>query len=135
MTKTSSVSNGHFGYDLIRNHVLSDILGAHEDDILYWAGKSLARKFPLSSLAEAPDFFHQADFGKLSLEKNSRHEAVYSLSPLSSGGRCFKLEAGFLAEQKQNIDGFVTEAYEEPHPKKKMVRITLKWDLKDKVEE
>ena len=133
MTKTVSVPNGHFGYDLIRNHVLSDILGSHEAEILYWAGKSLARKFPLGSLDEAPAFFKNAGFGNLSLEKASKHEAVYSLSPLTLDGYCFKLEAGFLAEQKQKIDGFVTEAYEEPHPKKKMVRITLKWDIKDKV--
>ena len=36
-----------FGYELIRDHVLASILGKHEKDILYWAGKDLARKFPL----------------------------------------------------------------------------------------
>ena len=28
-----------FGYEIIRDHVLSNILGKHENEILYWAGK------------------------------------------------------------------------------------------------
>ena len=36
-----------FGYELMRDFLLPTILGKHEKDILYWAGKDLARKFPL----------------------------------------------------------------------------------------
>ena len=132
MTVKESELNQDFGYELIRDHVLSEILGQHEADILYWAGKSLARKFPLFTLDEAPDFFEQAHFGQLALEKAGKDESVYTLVPCHIENRCFKLEAGFLAQQKQKIDGFLTEAYEEVFLKKNVVRITLKTDLREK---
>lgn len=133
MTATDTEFNGQFGYEIIRDHVLPDILGQNEADILYWAGKSLARKFPLFTLDEASDFFRQANFGELAVEKTAKDEIVFLLKPTKIDQRCFKLEAGFLAQQKQKIDGFVTEAFEEVFDKKMQVRITLKWDLRDKV--
>ncbi|MBB5180693.1 hypothetical protein HNQ44_002122 [Planomicrobium koreense] len=133
MTVTDTDFNGKFGLEVLREHVIPDILGRHQPDILYWAGKSLARKFPLASLDEAPDFFRQAGFGELKLERSAKGETVLHLAAPGLEHRCFKLEAGFLAQQKQNIDGFMTEAYEEPLGKKKGVRITLKTDLRDKV--
>ena len=125
--------NEHFGYEIIRDHVLSDILGKNETEILYWAGKSLARKFPLYTLDEAPDFFFEANFGELTLEKSGKDETVYLLKPVKTENRCFKLEAGFLAQQKQKLGGYLTEAYDELIPKKKLVRIILKTDLREKV--
>ena len=133
MTVTDTDFNSQFGLEVLRNHVIPDILGRHEADILYWAGKSLARKFPLAALDEAPDFFRQALFGELKIERSSKGETVLYLAAVGTEPRCFKLEAGFLAQQKQNIDGFMTEAFEEPLGKKKGVRITLKTDLRDKV--
>lgn len=131
MTVSDTEFNGQFGYEIIRDYVLPDILGEHEADILYWAGKSLARKFPLFTLDEAADFFRQASFGELTLQSSGKDELIFSLVPTKAEQRCFKLEAGFLAQQKQKIDGFVTEAYDEVSVKKKKVRITLKWDLRD----
>lgn len=128
--KEPEISN-HFGYEIIRDYVLSDVLGKHESDVLYWAGKSLARKFPLFSLDEASDFFVEAGFGELVLEKTGKSETVFVLHPMKVDNRCFKLEAGFLAQQKQKIGGFLTEAYDEVLPKKKIVRITLKTDLRE----
>lgn len=133
MTAKEPEINEQFGYEIIRDYVLSDILGKHENDILYWAGKSLARKFPLYSLEEAADFFSQAKFGDLVTEKSAKDEMVFVLTPLKTENRCFKLEAGFLAQQKQKIGGFLTEAYEEVIPKKNLVRITLKTDLREQV--
>lgn len=132
MTVTNTDFNGQFGYEILRDHVIPDILGRHEQDILYWAGKSLARKFPLTSLDAAQDFFQHANFGVLKLERTTRSEMVYHLAAPGPEQRCYKLEAGFLAQQKQNIDGFMTEAFEESLGKKKGVRITLKTDLRDK---
>ncbi|WP_033544089.1 YslB family protein [Planococcus sp. CAU13] len=133
MTAKEPEITDHFGYEIIRDYVLSDVLGQHESDVLYWAGKSLARKFPLFSLDEAADFFVEAGFGELALEKAGKDETVFVLRPLKVESRCFKLEAGFLAQQKQKIGGFLTEAYEEVSPKKKIVRITLKTDLREQV--
>lgn len=126
-------TNEHFGYKILRDHVLSDILGKNENDVLYWAGKSLARKFPLPSLNEAVDFFRQADFGNLAIEKSAKGETVFVLHPETFEDRCFKLEAGFLAQQEQKLSGCLTEAYDEIVPKKKIVRITLKTDLREQV--
>ncbi|TWT09375.1 DUF2507 domain-containing protein [Planomicrobium sp. CPCC 101079] len=133
MAASDTNSNEHFGYEVIRDYLLPEILGPHETEILYWAGKSIARKFPLYSMEEAPDFFSSASFGELTLEKASKDETIYTLIPSKIENRCFKLEAGFLAQQKQKLDGFLTEAHEEVFQKKNLVRITLKTDLRERV--
>lgn len=125
-----------FGYEIIRDHVLASILGKHEEDVLYWAGKELARKFPLFSMDEAASFFHEAGWGHLELDKEVADSAYYILT-FDEGfsnieGRCFKLEAGFLAEQMQKNLGFMTECYDEKNKKHNFVKFQLKWDTKEK---
>ena len=71
-----------FGYEIIRDHVLSNILGKHESEILYWAGKDLARKFPLYSMEEAQQFFLEAGWGQLTLLKENKDEFTYVLTCL-----------------------------------------------------
>lgn len=127
-----------FGYEIIRDHLLHSILGKHEEDVLYWAGKELARKFPLFSLDELPSFFAEAGWGTLTIEKETKDELHYILMTpeahsLNIEQRCFRLEAGFLAEQKQKHLGFLTECYDEKYEKKNCVKFTLKWDLKEKM--
>ena len=127
-----------FGYEIIRDHLLSSILGKHEAEILYWAGKDLARKFPLFSMSEAHAFFKEAGWGDLYLEKESKDEAIYHLvsnsNPLNINVRCFNLEAGFLAAQQERNIGYVTECYNEKNVKQNLVVFKLKWDLKEPVE-
>lgn len=124
-----------FGYEILRDHVLSSILGKNEGDILYWAGKELARKFPLFSMEEAAAFFKEAGWGDLELIKEGKDEAVYRMIEntytVNIENRCFRLEAGFLAEQQQKQIGYLTECYDEAHPKQNYVTFKLKWDLKD----
>ncbi|MFC4355974.1 YslB family protein [Chryseomicrobium palamuruense] len=102
-----------FGYELIRDHLLSSLLGKHEQEVLYWSGKDLARKFPCHSTEEIEAFFQQAGWGNLTLQKYSKNEAVYHLNETllseSRSNRCFKLEAGFLAEQLEMMNGRMTE--------------------------
>lgn len=123
-----------FGYELIRDHVLTSILGKHEKDILYWAGKELARKFPLYSMDEASSFFSEAGWGSLELEKTTKDSAFYSLQtinlPSSGVSRSHRLEAGFLAEQQQKVGGYLTECYDEQVKKNGIVHFQIKWDLK-----
>ena len=127
-----------FGYEIIRDYLLSSILGKHEAEILYWAGKDLARKFPLFSMDEAHAFFKEAGWGELYLEKESKNEAIYHLvsesTPLNINERCFRLEAGFLAAQQEKNIGFMTECYNEKNDKQNFVVFTLKWDLKEPIE-
>lgn len=123
-----------FGYEIIRDHVLASILGKHEKDILYWAGKDLARKFPLYTMEEASSFFQEAGWGILELDKATKDSAFYTLQtynlPQSGLSRSHRLEAGFLAEQQQKISGYLTECYDEQTKKKGIVTFHIKWDLK-----
>lgn len=127
-----------FGYELIRDHLLSSILGKNEEDILYWAGKELARKFPATTLDEVLQFFADASWGTLTLDKQSKDEAFFTLSGaedlLHITHRCFRLEAGFLAEQHQNMSGLLTECLDDKHERKNSVTFHVKWDLKDPIE-
>lgn len=126
-----------FGYDLLRDHILPSILGKHENDILYWAGKEVARKFPVFSIDELPIFFQEAGWGSLTLEKTSKDEASYILT-VSAGptvqSRSFTLEAGFLAEQYQKLNGVLTECYGTADEKDGKINFTVKWDPKTKID-
>lgn len=128
-----------FGYEILRDHVLPSILGPHESDILYWSGKEIARKFPVFVIDELPSFFIEAGWGLLTLEKTTKYEDFYILKDnseyMNSQKRTFGLEAGFIAEQYQKINGVLTECFGEVKTNKKDAHIQLhvKWDLKSKV--
>ena len=126
-----------FGYELIRDNILRSILGKHEEEVLCWAGKELARKFRLFSLEEATSFFEQAGWGALSIEKEGKDSAIFVLTGdtdlLKFEERCFRIEAGFLAEQIQKLNGYLTECYEQKNIKQSNVKFTVKWDLKEPI--
>ena len=138
MTMTDTKTIPTFGYELIRDHVLSTILGKHEEDILYWAGKDLARKFQMFSMEEATSFFEEAGWGVLTLDRQTKDEAFFTLTgeadALQIDKRCFRLEAGFLAQQQQKLGGFLTECFEEKFSKKNIIQFHVKWDLKEKIQ-
>ncbi|MFW0781093.1 YslB family protein [Rossellomorea marisflavi] len=130
-----------FGYELIRDLLLPDILGKHTPDILYWGGKQLSRKFPLPSNDELISFFREAGWGDLAIVEQKKNEITFELSgefvkrrnSLKSDAS-FKLETGFLAEFVQMQYKFVTEATDELHKRNQTVKITAVWDDKDRVE-
>ena len=147
MDSSKDIKNGEietvplFGYELMRDILLPDILGKHTADILYWGGKSLARKFPLVSLEEIEAFFLEAGWGELKKTEEKKDEQIFTLSGPSIERRLslktdtsFKMEAGFLAEQIQNQKKAVTEAAEEIQKRAKTVRIIVRTDLKDTIE-
>ncbi|WP_342525172.1 YslB family protein [Chryseomicrobium sp. FSL W7-1435] len=117
MEKTQEKMIPQFGYELIRDHLIANLLGKHEQEVLYWAGKDLARKFPCSSIDEIEAFFQQAGWGELHTHKSSKHEVVFhlqnSLRSSLRSDRCFKLEAGFLAEQLELLESRMTECVED----------------------
>ena len=80
MLNTPSPTISSFGYEIIRDHILSSILGKHEDDVLYWAGKELARKFPCKSQDELIAFFADACWGTLELIKESKDGRIFQLT-------------------------------------------------------
>ncbi|QQZ10669.1 YslB family protein [Heyndrickxia vini] len=137
-TENSELSIPAFGYELIRDILLPEILGKETPDILYWSGKLLARKFPLMSLNEIISFFDEAGWGDLRIIKEEKKGMELELtSPLISRQfelkteSSFKLEAGFLAEQIQSQRKVRTEAYEEIVKRHKKIKIIVQWDLKD----
>jgi predicted hydrocarbon binding protein len=117
-----------FAYKLLRNELIPELLGKEQEAILYWAGKALARKFPLQSIEEIIDFFKQASWGELHLIKDKKQEKHFTFTPKLSSSS-FKLEAGFLAEQIQQQTSFITETFEQS--KRKTMYFIVKSDRKD----
>lgn len=131
-----------FGYELIREVLLPDLLGKDAPQLLYWAGKNLARKYPLPTLEEIASFFNDSGWGTLAVVEEKRTELHFELSSdmianrISRKGGChFQLEAGFLAEQIQQQKGLVTEAYEQQKKKDGKVTFLVKWDRGDYINE
>jgi predicted hydrocarbon binding protein len=127
-----------FGYELIREILIPEILGDETPKILYWAGKNIARKFPLDSIPDIVNFFQQAGWGDLQVVKESKHELLVELSSVMITNRIrsktnanFQLEAGFLAQQFERQKQVVTEAFEHPKKRSSKVQFTIKWDIKD----
>lgn len=134
MTSTKS-SFPIFGYELIRDYLLPTILGKHEKDILYWAGKDIARKFPCTDIPLIISFFEDAGWGELSLVKETKDGYIFHLTNepelLKIHDRTFRLEAGFIAEQIQNFKGVLTECFDEKKEKQQQVIFTVKMDLNE----
>lgn len=129
-----------FGFELIREVLLPDILGKDTPEILYWAGKRIARKFPLNTMEEIIGFFSKASWGSLIILSEKKDEMEFELtSPLmlsrvkSKAEHFFQLEAGFLAQQIENQKKVIAEAFEHPVKRSQKVQFTVKWDHKDKI--
>lgn len=129
-----------FGYELLRDILIPDLLGKDTPEISYWAGKNLARKFPHLSLEECFVFFQNAGWGQLSQLSERKNELKLELSGEIVERRfhmfhepCFRLETGFIAQQVQTQKQAIAEASEELNKKHNKVIITVKWDLKDPI--
>lgn len=129
-----------FGYELIRNDLLNDLLGKEQSDILYWAGKMIARKYPLATFEEIIEFFDQAGWGTLTVEEEKKQEVHLTLSSELITYRnqqkknvSYQLEAGFLAMQIQQQIDVIAETYEEQSKRGDKVKFQVKWDLKDPI--
>ena len=131
----NSITVPIFGYELIREDLLNEILGDDAESILYWAGKRLARKYPLFSINEVKEFFINAAWGHLNVIAEKKNEIIFSLTSELISRRlstktdaCFQLEAGFLAEQIQNMKKVYAEGYEHPKKKDGVIIFTIRWD-------
>lgn len=126
-----------FGIELIRDYVLTDLLGSDYRQVIYWAGKRLARQFPVVDESELASFFEQAGWGTLEIKKRKGTVVLFVLSPPDTTRDerphgYFQLEAGFLAEQFSRFNGCVAEGYAELT--KELVQITVQIDPKDPLE-
>jgi predicted hydrocarbon binding protein len=138
----NDISISAYGLELIRSSLLPSLLGKEHDGILYWAGKDLARKFPLNTIEEIIVFFQKASWGTLELVKETNKDILFHLSSpmISKRNRCdktisYQLEAGFLAEQIQQINSYITDAYtSEKKGTNYIVIFKVQWDKKDQVD-
>lgn len=137
---TTSETFPVFGYELLRETLLPGILGEETPKILYWAGRHIARKYPLDSISDIIDFFQQAGWGELQIVKESKSELIAELSSdiitkriKSQESTNFQLEAGFLAQQIERQKEVVTETFEHPRKRSTKVQFTVKWDKKDSI--
>ncbi|TFE00981.1 YslB family protein [Jeotgalibacillus salarius] len=136
MSENEKTTQDLFGYRLIRDELIPDLLGSHTKDILYWAGKKLARSYECKNEGEIISFFDRAEWGDLSIVKQKGEEIHFELSGnvvmerIHHHDPVFTLEAGFIAEQIAMIKQYQTEAVYTRN-KKNFVEIELKWDQKD----
>ncbi|KRM74662.1 YslB family protein [Secundilactobacillus collinoides] len=132
---------GLFGQALLRDVILTDILGPDASNIAYWEGKQLARRFKIGSANELAIFFSQAQFGTLTLTKQTATQWQFQLTgdPVnmriaSNPKAAFTLEAGFLAESVEQMIGVVAETEVTPVTKTHKsiaVNMTVHLDPKD----
>lgn len=108
------------GFDILRYVALPEFLGDEAPTLLYYMGKNLARKFEMTSIDEVCYVFEKLGIGKLELVKEKKHERTFHLLADSIVLRLkstieadFRLEAGFLAQGIQMIDGIECECVEE----------------------
>lgn len=127
-----------FGLEIIREVLLPELLGQDTPELLYWAGKRLARKYPYTSIEEITMFFEKAGWGTLTLLKQSKTTMEFELTGelikeriRNNRHSSFQLEAGFLAEQIQTQKQVITETFEHPKKRAGKVHFTVKSDVKD----
>ena len=126
----------YFGYSLLRDVLIPELLGDETNTISYWAGKHLARKYPLNTMDEIVAFLSSflgntdaCQKDKYSLELELSGDVV---SKRFQQETCsFHLESGFVAEQIQRQNNCLTEAYLTPKEKNGKVLISVQWDRKD----
>ncbi|MFO8069963.1 MAG: DUF2507 domain-containing protein [Alkalibacterium sp.] len=119
----------------LRDHLLPNLLKDDEKDILYWAGKELARSSTFDSFEELTEQMTTIFLGALEQTKSTKHTFLYDWTgPLVShrlttqAAPSFSLEAGFLAEGYQQVTGIYTEATYEIDFKQSRVTILLQSD-------
>jgi predicted hydrocarbon binding protein len=106
-----------FGVTLLRDIFLEELLDGDSSDILYFAGKDLAKKFASNTLLGIENFFKVAKWGDLKMISQQQDRQTWILSGEVLVARFatvdnipnFYLEAGFLAQQiaqqiKKNVE-------------------------------
>lgn len=137
----STRSENAFASLLLRDGLLQNLLTDDYANITYWAGKELARQFPLESIAEITDFFEKAGFGDLTITYQGEAEQQWVLSGPVVADRLalnrqadFSLEAGFLAQQVELQYEAVSESYFQVVNRKHAVTITIMVDSDHKID-
>ena len=109
------------GSELLRDVLIPSLVG-NNDDIMYWAGKLLARKLLLATDNDLRLFFEYAGWGHTFELSGEPVKIRFSATEKPD----FQLEAGFIAETFQLHSNFTTEAkVEKTDDKKDVVTINV----------
>ena len=113
----NAIKSSVLSVEVLRDALLPNLLGDDSSGILYWAGKELARQFPVVSNEDLVTFFEQCGWGHLILQKETNDLITYELTGEPVARRSFALKApdfmletGFLAEQVSERFNCVSEA-------------------------
>ncbi|WP_010099051.1 YslB family protein [Ornithinibacillus scapharcae] len=120
------------GYDLLRYISLPDLFGSEAEALLYFMGRSMARKFNIQAIGDVIYFFEKVGWGRLELFKEKNKKLEFHLLADSVVQRLampieaeFRLEAGFLAEAMSILKGVDCECVEEVRSKIHQVEFTI----------
>lgn len=125
---------------LLRDALLANILTDDYANITYWAGKELARQFPVETSADLPAFFEKAAFGDLTIKYQSGDQQQWLLSGAMVEDRLatnhqadFSLETGFLAQQLELQEEVVAEGTFQVSARQQTVTVTILTDMSHKM--
>lgn len=126
-----------FALNLLRDLLIPDILQEDTSSISYWAGKNLARNYPLAVGEPLTIFFLNAGFGELTkLTEKGPHQTwqlagdfVTNRFIATANKPDFNLEAGFLAQQIEQFTDVVAEANFEIDVKNKIVVLNVQTEV------
>lgn len=120
------------GHDVLRYVGLHDLLGEEAPELLYFMGKNLARHFELNTIDDIYYFFEKMGWGRLELVKEKKKRLTFTLLADSVVHRLkapvkteFRLEAGFLSESIQIINGIECECVEEINHKIHQIQFNI----------
>lgn len=138
MTDETDQDVSYDGIALLRDTLLPNLLKEDQSDILYWAGKELAREFSFADFAELERTMEKMSFGRLKLEEEKKSTYSIQLTGLvvknrleKKQGADFSLETGFLAQAIQQLTGHYSEGSWHSLPKSSRVDIRIESDPKE----
>lgn len=119
---------------LLRDNLLPNLFGEDADTILYWAGKEIARQYPIENKEDFQHFFHQYGLGDLHFIRSKKKKNELKLTGkivsdrLQNPKASFSFEAGILAQQLELLQEVPTESSYTIQQKKGTVLFTIKSD-------
>lgn len=120
------------GYDILRYVSLPNLLGDESDALLYFMGKNLARSFDINCLEDVYEIADKLGWGRLELVKEKKNSMTFCLMADAVVYRLkapvpvdFRLEAGFISEAVQMINGTECECSEKVNKRIHQVEFTV----------
>lgn len=140
MSEDSNQHPSFQGLTLLRDQLLPNLFKEDQSDILYWAGKELARSYTVASLDDVVTLIKTLSFGALSLVEQKKTAYLFHLHGEIVHTRLdkqpqadFALETGFLAQLIQQLSEQYTEGSYSIQKKNSVVEIVLQSDKKEAV--